>query len=258
MGLSQDGTVDPQQAMAALSAALPMALLLFVVSIAAYLIIFAGILKLVIRGQKPSLPFYLGFGADEWRLLGTWLLMMLIFIGAEILIVIASALIGFLAVNLGGVGGVIAFVAILALFVALIWLCVRFSLATPATIGAETIGIGPSWNISKGNVWRLLGYWVIWGLILVVVEILVLLMVMPGYFQAMGDIFASGGDPAQLQRATQEMTDAALGLYDFSSPLNVLRLVLSGVIGALVFATVAVSGGVAWRLMTDESPEKHF
>ena len=41
----------------------------------------------------------------------------------------------------------------------------RLSLATPATIGQRTIGLGPSWNAAKGNVWRLLGYWLIWGVI---------------------------------------------------------------------------------------------
>jgi len=258
MAVGPDGSADPQAALTAMSAVLPMLLLLFLASIAAYMIIFAGILKLVIRGEKPSLPFYLGFGSDEWRLLGTWLLLILIFIGAYILFGVVVGLLGLLAVNMPGVGAIIAFVGMFAAFIAYIWLCLRFSLATPAAIGGQTIGVGPSWNLSKGNVWRLLGYWVIWGIIFFIVEIIIVLIMMPGYFQAMGDIFGSAGDPARIQQASNEMNQAALAMYDFSSPLNIAKMVASSLIGTLLFAMFAVSGGVAWRLMTDDRPEKHF
>src|SRR5262249_53848690 len=163
--VSEGGAADPTQAMAAMSSALPTLLLISLTSIAAYMIIFAGILKLVIRGERPRLPFYLGFGADEWRLLGTWLLLILIFIGAYLLVGVVVALFGLLAVNLPGVGLIVAIVGMLAAFAAYFWLCLRFSLASPAAVGAQTIGVGPSWNTSKGNVWRLLAYWLILGVI---------------------------------------------------------------------------------------------
>src|SRR5690242_1228844 len=132
MALAGDGTGDPQAAMAAMSSALPMALLLFVVSIAGYLIIFAGILKLVIRGEKPSLPFYIGFGADEWRLLGTWVLLMLIFIGVEIVVGIVAGVATGLAISVPGGGAYIALAVGLAALVVVLWVALRFSLATPA------------------------------------------------------------------------------------------------------------------------------
>jgi len=258
MAVGGGGATDPEAAMAAMSAALPMALLLFVVSIAAYLIIFAGILKLVIRGEKPSLPFYLGFGSDEWRLLGTWVLLMLIFIGVEIVAGIVGGLATGLAISVPGGGAYIAIAIGFVIFVALCWVGLRFSLATPAAIGAQTIGIGPSWNTSKGNVWALFFYWLIWGLIFFIVEVVLITILMPGYFQAMGDIFNSAGDPERLQSASEAMTASAMAMYDFSSPLNIVKLAASALIGTFLFATFAVAGGVAWRLMTDSQPEKHF
>jgi hypothetical protein len=228
------------------------------VSIAAYLIIFAGILKLVIRGEKPSLPFYIGFGADEWRLLGTWVLLMLIFVGVEIVAGIVGGLAAGLAISIPGGGAFIALAVGLAVLVVVIWVGLRFSLATPAAIGAQTIGIGPSWNTSKGNVWALFFYWLIWGLIFFIVEIVLITILMPGYFQAIGDMAGSAGDPERLQRASEAMTASAMEMYDLSSPLNIIKMVASALIGTFLFATVAVAGGVAWRLMTDQQPEKHF
>ncbi len=258
MAVGQSGGSDPEQALAAMSATLPMALLLMLVSIAAYLIIFAGILKLVILGEKPSLPFYLGFGSDEWRLLGTWALQILIFIGAELVLTIAVTVAGAVAVNIPGAGVVILLVLSFAGLAAFIWLGLRLSLTTPAAIGAQTIGIGPSWNATKGNVWRLLGYWLILGLLFLAITIALMLIIMPGYFQGIADMIGSGGNPDQLQRASREMTEAGLAIYDLSSPINIVRMVASNVVGMFVFATMAVAGGVAWRLMTDDHPEKHF
>jgi hypothetical protein len=252
--------VDPSQALAAMSAMLPAAFALLIAGMAAYMIIFAGILKLVIRGEKPSLPFYLGFGADELRLFGTWLLFLLIMIGLEIILAIAAGLAAAAGASISGFGVVMVFAVIVAVCVVMIWMCIRLSLATPAAIGARTIGIGPSWKASKGNAWALFFYWLIWALMLAIIEIALLTILMPGYFQAMGDVFAAAGrrSPDEVQAAAQAMNQQLAAMYDTSSPVALVRLAAGFVIGTILIVVMAVAGGVAWRLMTDESPEKHI
>jgi hypothetical protein len=256
-------TVDPgassEEAMTAFAAMAPMFLLLFVISIAFYLVVFAGVLKLVVHGEKPKLPFYIGFGGDELRLLGTWLLLMLIFIGAYIGVLFVFLILGFLVAAVPAVGIIILPVGGIAALVVYCWLMLRMSLATPATVGQRTIGLGPSWNASKGNVWRLLGYWLIWGLIFFVIQTILIIVLMPGYFEAMGDVFAAAGTGSveAVDAASQRMNEVALAMYD-GSPAALARTVAGIIIGTLAIVVLAVAGGVAWRLMTETSPEKHF
>ena len=266
VGTSTTSTFDPDdpaaggaEAMAALGAMAPVLFLVFVVSIAWYLVIFAGVLKLVVHGEKPKLPFYIGFGGDEFRLLGTWVLQFLIFIGAYIGILLVTGAAGFLAMASPLLGGIAALIAALAGMVAFCWLMLRMSLATPATIGQRTIGLGPSWNAAKGNVWRLLGYWLIWGVIFILIEIVILAVMMPGYFEAMGEIFTAtgSGSTEAVEAATQKMNDVMMSMY--AGTLGSIATLVAGfVLGTAAIVLMAVAGGVAWRLMTETSPEKHF
>jgi hypothetical protein len=213
----------------------------------------------VVHGEKPKLPFYIGFGGDEFRLLGTWVLQFLIFIGAYLGILLITGAAGFLAMASPLLGGIAALIAALAGMVAFCWLMLRMSLATPATIGQRTIGLGPSWNAAKGNVWRLLGYWLIWGIIFILIEIVILAVMMPGYFEAMGEMTtaAGSGSTEAVEAATQKMNDVMMSMYA-GTPGSIATLVAGFVLGTAAIVLMAVAGGVAWRLMTETSPEKHF
>jgi hypothetical protein len=256
---SLDPSAGGADAMAAMSAMMPIIFITMLLSLAFYLVIFAGVLKLVIHGEKPKLPFYIGSGADEFRLLGTWVLLILVFIGAYLGFVLVVGAAGFLALSSPLAGGIAMLVAGLAAMVAFCWLMLRMSLATPATIGQRTIGLGPSWNVAKGNVWRLLGYWIIWGLIFMLLEFVIISVMMPGYFQAMGEIFAAAGAgrTEEAQAAVEQMNQASLGMYDGSLGA-IARFAAGTILGTMAIVVFAVAGGVAWRLMTDTSPEKHF
>jgi len=254
-----DPAAGSAEAMAAFSAAAPVFLLIFFASIAWYLVIFTGVLKLVIHGEKPKLPFYLGFGGDEFRLLGTWVLLFLVFVGVYIGIALLGAAAAFLAVSSPLLGGIAALIVFVVGMVALCWLMLRMSLATPASIGQRTIGLGPSWNAAKGNVWRLLGYWLIWGVIFIVIEIVMIAVLMPGYFEAMGAVFtaAGSGSTEGVTAATEEMNEAMMSMYA-GTPGSIATMAGGFILGTLALVIMAVAGGVAWRLMTETSPEKHF
>jgi hypothetical protein len=257
-GFMQTGSQpSPEEAAQIFGSVLPLAFGLLLVSMAFNMIVFAGILKLVIRGEKPSLPFYIGFGGDEWRLLATWVLVFLIFFGAQIAFALVTGVVTF---ALGAAGAIVALVLMLVYFVGLIWMCVRLSLATAATVGASTIGIGPSWSASKGNAWRLFFYWFIWGIIFAILYVAIILILMPDYFTQLGQVMAAaqGGSVQEIEAASNAMTASAMSIYDFSSPAGIAALAIVTVLGVIGTAFWIVSGGVAWRLLTDDQPEKHF
>jgi hypothetical protein len=255
--LGTDAT--PEQVGEAFATVVPAMLVMGLISAAYYLVVFAGVLKLVIHGEKPKLPFYLGFGGDELRLLGTWVLYLLIFIGAYFVVGLVAAMVGGAALAIAGAGPFIVIAVACIALVAFLWLNLRLSLATPAAVGQRTIGIGPSWNASKGNVFRLFAYWLVWAVIFAVVEFALILALMPGFFAAYGQIItaSAAGDLAGAEAASQSLNEAMALMYD-GSPMSVARLGGATLIGSLLFALWAVAGGVAWRLMTDDRPEKHF
>jgi hypothetical protein len=168
-------------------------------------------------------------------------------------------MIGGAALAIAGAGPFIVIAVACVALVAFLWLNLRLSLATPAAVGQRTIGIGPSWNASKGNVFRLFGYWLVWAIIFAVVEFVLILALMPGFFEAYGQIMtaSAAGDLAQAEAASQSLNETMALMYD-GSPMSIARLGGATLIGSLLFALWAVAGGVAWRLMTDDQPEKHF
>jgi hypothetical protein len=165
-----------------------------------------------------------------------------------------------LAAAIPGVGVFAVILTVIAVCVVMIWVSLRLSLASAASVGAQTIGLGPSWNTSKGNAWSLFFYWLIWGVIFFVVELAMIAILMPGYFQAIGGIISAGGarSPEEIEAASRAMTEQMTAMYDMTSPMAIVRLAGSYLVGTILIVLVAVAGGVAWRLMTDDRPEKHF
>jgi hypothetical protein len=245
------------------AAAVPMLLLVYVIWGAAYIIVFAGILRFVIHGDKPRLPFYLGFGGDELRIFATWLLYALIFVGLYIGFAIAFSIWTFVATSVAAREPIalmiIMILGVIACGAVYCWFLLRLSLATPAVVGAKTIGIGPSWNKSKGNVWRLLGYWLIIMLVLMGFQLMVTALLYPDFLPALIALISAlfSGDTYEAQNALQALL-VVTSPTDFSW-LYFVRMIAGSVAGYIGITVLAVSGGVAWRYLTDEErPEKHF
>lgn len=121
-------------------------------AIACASIMCAGIWRFVLRGTQPRLAFYLGFGADELRLIVAWtaklLLLLAVGLGASLLCGAGAMA----AVRYLGVSVWIGFGA--ALVVALMifgWVAARFSLVGPATVAEQRLGIVVSWQATRHN-----------------------------------------------------------------------------------------------------------
>lgn len=220
-------------------------------------VMFSGVTRLIVRQQKPSLPFYLAWGADEWRILGSWLILAAIFAGLAALGGIALAL-GPLMTAMGpGPGGIISIVAVAGVGLAGIWLCARLSLAVPASIGLKKIGIGPSWSITDDHTWPVIGFWFLLTIIAVLVQfVLGAFLVPPGYNEAMQGMMS--GNPDDLKRASEEMNAIMVQSYDISDIGNLIRVSLSFLLSAAALLVMAVAGAIAWRALTDKSEPEVF
>ena len=234
--------------------------LIMLASAILYPMITAGVLKHVIRGQAPRLPFYLQFGADELRLLGAYILVMIIAIIAAVVggfVFMAASLI--VGIGLGEVSDaaaaiVIVLLALVATVVA-IWFALRLSLVFPASIGARSLGIAQSWQITRGNTFGLFFYWLFWFILMLIVLIPISLLMASGYFSVFGDFIGEAiKNPDAAEQLGQEFDKRILDLqaqmWDRSNPgfwLNIASVYLYTMVN---YGLVAVGGGVAYRYVT--------
>lgn len=177
-GDPQDGMRKFEQAMQGLNA---FQALEWLAGILAVGLMHAAIFRAMIRPADGGL-FGLKLGMDEvWQAL--------VYFCAVILIVIFSILILLVGAALGGIvyllgeavgsplgGWITAFGMIavaLSCVIGIIWICLRFSLAGPATFAEGSFQFFESWTLTKGQSWPLLGLALLLGLTLFIVEMII-------------------------------------------------------------------------------------
>jgi hypothetical protein len=125
-----------------------------------------GIAKLALGLKKGPVWFYFSLCKPVWRLIGNFLLMIAAVIVGVIAVFLGGFLIGFVlrlitnAVNNGlftGIVGVIAIVAMIALWCAYIYGLVRLTFFMVPVIAAEEEGfaLARSWTLGWRNFWRM-------------------------------------------------------------------------------------------------------
>ncbi len=156
------------------------------------MLIYAGFWSMmesaVLRRYVREEGFSIGWGADEWRMLGVGLLWMVSFIVAYLALIIATVV---LVMPLGAVadGGeaLVAIWMVIVIFGLLfVWLffAVRLSPAGAMTIRDEKLTFFGAWGASKGRFWPTFGAFVVLGLILYVGVIILYLVGGVGVFAA--------------------------------------------------------------------------
>jgi hypothetical protein len=211
-------------------------------------IISAGLLRFVIRGERPRLPFYLGFGGAEISLILTWILVALLFLAlyVALMMLVAAASIG-VAMVAKPLVALVAFVGILACIIIFIWFALRLSLAGAGAIAVRGIGIGPSWSASKGNAWQLLGFWILVFLPLIAIGIVVStitkVMILPDLLANL-PVHDGHLDP----HAAAAMLEKLFATIQGKLPL---LLGVSYVIRLVTYPILIGAGGVAYRLLTE-------
>ena len=133
------------------------------VFVAAAFIVQAMLLVGIVRKafSQPPGPvfFFFSLGAQVWRMIGAYLLLMLLSWGVIIALALGISTISFLLSKIsGGVQVLVTTVLICAAIVWGIYAVVRVQFFLPAVVVAENhIGIRRSWHLGRGNFWRIIG-----------------------------------------------------------------------------------------------------
>jgi len=207
----------------------------------------------VLLGEKLRLPFYLGFGGAELRVLGTFILLMILLMLVDIV-----GNLGIAALALAGraagpeTGKLIESLLTLAYTLFTLWLQLRLSLSLPAAVAERRIGLPVSWYKTKGNSLRLLLYYILFGLIVLPVAGAIVALNWSSFVALFSAMQGAETDP---QKAVAAVKDFMQGYLDRMTPgnpgfaLGVLFYYLYTLFG-IVIGTVPMA--IAYRYIVGE------
>lgn len=185
----------------------PTSLLLQLVGLLLFAIMSVGITKEVLGLRTGLRFFYAGFGAAELRVIVGYFAIVLLFIVFIIAMIVGAVVVGLLsravlshfdaavAKPLVGLG-----FALLVLFIYLwlIYAMVRLTfLFLPATVAEHRIGIARSWELTRGNFWRIVAIGIVVLLPIFVIAVCAVFAILgPGYIPF---VIEHSRDPAAIQ-----------------------------------------------------------
>lgn len=154
-----DPTTDPQTFTRLVVEFIAFDVWLLVVILVTGAMIQVGLLRKAL-GLHPSPVFiFYSLGSDVWRMIGATFLLIVIVIAVELGLFAANGLLYWLLNAMAGKAlAVIAVVVTgIASFCFYVYVAVRLGYFLPAVVVAEhRIGLGRSWELARGNVWRIL------------------------------------------------------------------------------------------------------
>ena len=216
-------------------------------------ILYAGLTRLTVRGEKPKLPFLLSWGADEWRLLAGWAIILALFVGVVVAFWLVASFVDVLGLlGRGPITIILSFGGALIVICAGIWAGVRLSLFAPATIAEQKIGIKTSWERTEDDFWNLLGFWVLWFVLAIIVQFAAFgLITPPEYFEAMNS--GGFGSPEEMRETMRAANEALARGYDLSGPGNAVRMLWAFLINFVFGVVGTAAGAVVWKMITGGS-----
>lgn len=190
------------------------------------------------------------FGKPLWRLIGAFLIFLLILVAISILL---GVVMGLVIVAIGGNAAGAGHVVLIGLAVRLLayallaFLFVRLGfLLTPAAVEGPGLGLVRSWKLSRGRFWRLFAILLAVTLPFVVLEVAVLVWFVPHM-----PMPVAGPDAAQYQATVLEWESALFARLQSHWPVTatlwgLATLILYGLlVGAQCFAYRRVTEGGA-------------
>lgn len=218
-----------------------------------YPMMFAGLLKNVIRNEAPRLPFYLAYGLSELRILGATIGIFIL----GLLIIAVFLLASFFIVVLAGalsqrVASYLMIPANIIFALGILWFNVRMSLVFAASVGERALGVSDSWELTQGRFWTLLFYWVFWILVSAAVGIILFFAATPENIPAMLDAIQSRSISAVGSAMMGAWFNVDGNIWDFSQASAWLYHGVAYLSTMITFALWIVPAGFAYRYMKEE------
>lgn len=231
-------TPDPNEMFASLGALVPAYLGLLALTLVIYAVLYAAIFRIVLRPSDGGTGF-LRLGGDELRQGLALLIGVLILTAAYIGFALVAGLIGGLLGAISPVlGGIAAAVLIIGGLCFLIWIAVKLSLFPAATFVRRKLDLGGAWAATRGRFWPLLGAYVLAVVFLLLVYLLAIIV-----FAGIAAVL-TGGDVGAVGRV---MSPDMSSLAGYFTPVMLLYLVFTAVVGALGLAITVSPSAVAYR-----------
>lgn len=216
------------------------AVLSMLVMLLVSVVLWAGALRGVLSPEKGG-PGYLRLGMDELRLLACALILILAF---YLILALGGVVIGLVLGLLGTATGVeslsIVHIMIFGMVASAIvlgpLLGTRFSLAGPLTLLDRKVIIGPSWRLTRGNFWRLLGAYLV---IVLIVAILYIITSFFGTGPSLTDMLSPTDQAAEASLARSQ--EAALVLSFKSISMKAIASLIGGFGMALEAGVIGVA-----------------
>ena len=193
-----------------------------------------GITKEVLGVREAPRFFYLRFGADEFRLLGGLLIVVLVVIVAIVGLAIVGGIVAGIAMagavrqNAGAMAGVMILIMFVLYLIGFYFMARLTFFQAPVVVEEKKMGIGRSWQLSSGNFWRIFTVGLfIWIPLAIVEGILFAIIMGPALASAFANI--QPGNPQGFVTALLEVEMAKMPY------LLALSFVLSPFLYGLIF-----------------------
>jgi hypothetical protein len=151
------------QALASVSPFVGVVFVMAIVTIIASAMVNVGVMRKALGQHSGPYFIFFSLGAQVWRLIGAYLLLSILFWGIALFFVFGITGIAILLSKVSP--GVQVLITTLISIAAICWgiyAAVRVAFFLPAVVVAENhIGIGRSWNLGRGNFWRIVGIYLV-------------------------------------------------------------------------------------------------
>jgi hypothetical protein len=224
---------------------LPSTLVIFLISLVFYSIMYAALLRAILRPADKALA-YLRLSRDELRQLALSLILMALFTVYALLLSLLSGLLIALASGLGSGALPVQILIIFGLIAAFVYPAVRLSLAPAMTFVDGRITVFRSLAVTKGQFWSIAGSY---GLALVLMVVVFLLAAVVFTFVSGAIVMAQHGVSA-LPDALQAMQPADFTLQGFLAPARIPNLIFGALLGTLAYLIMAGPAPVILRDLT--------
>ncbi|MBS0472782.1 MAG: hypothetical protein JSR60_17055 [Proteobacteria bacterium] len=222
---------------------------LFILLIVYEAMVSVGVMRKAL-GQHPGpVFFFFSLGGQVWRLIGSYMLLLLIGYGMGLLLIFVVAIIGYVlhqtlpdqqALNI-----LITVLCGIAAGCGMLYAAVRALFFIPAVVVAENhIGIRRSWQLGRGNFWRIVGTYLIVTVPLAVAVQIVIFTAVQIVAGPNAMMTPMDNDPAEAARFLKHFGELLITLAPVLVIVQLVSLILrSGLVnGAIGTAYTLVTG----------------